>query len=104
MDAIFRFLAASGSQLSVGTLLVAGFSAFAWALYTERLVLGGPYRRCMARVDRFEAEATKRAEANEAKTAKLESDFEAYKRQSDATISRLEAVNAALRGDAHRRS
>jgi hypothetical protein len=57
----------------------------------------------MARVEAFEAQATQRAQANEAKTAQLEEAFEVFKLDSERTIAQLRAENDLLRTQPPRR-
>ncbi len=76
MNELLTQLATSGDKLSVTGILAALFVFTVIALYREWIVLGGPYKRCMARVDEFERKATAEAQANEAKISRLEIQLE----------------------------
>lgn len=103
MNDFAQWLILHTDQIPTGGLFLVGFGVFIVALYREWIVLGGPYRTCMNRVDAFEAQATERAEANEARAEQTEARFESYKADTDAKLARLEVENAFLRERADRR-
>lgn len=76
MDDLLKFLLTSGDQFTSGGILAAMFVFTVVALYREWIVMGGPYRKCLARVEEFERRATEKAAANEAKIAQLEAKIE----------------------------